>query len=239
MTRKELATDVRHLPRYAVKDAAKYLLIPKGTLYSWVKGRTYRTEEGERFFEPVIERPDPTIPQLSFTNLVEAHVLRIIRKAYQVRLDKVRTALDYLEQQFGVSHPLSRVEFQTDGVDLFVSSVGKLINASQAGQLAMRETLKHLLQRIELDETGVAIALFPYTHNPANLDQDNLPKPVLINPSISFGRPILVQSGIPTQVLKERYEAGESMADLAEDYDCDRDLVEEAIRYELSQQQVA
>jgi uncharacterized protein (DUF433 family) len=231
--------DLRNIPTYSIAEAARYLLIPVGTLRSWLHGRFYPTAEGKRFFQPLIELPNPEIPQLSFTNLVEAHILRVIRKDHQIRLDKVRTALDYVDCQFNVPHPLARIEFQTDGVDLFVESVGKLISASRDGQLAMREVLKHLLKRIELDETGVANKLFPFTRLNENLMEQESPKTLVIDPRISFGRPVLVGTGIPTALLAERYKAGESIDNLADDYGCDRLQVEEAIRCELSLSQAA
>lgn len=225
--------ELRHIPQYSISEASRYLLIPIGTLRSWIHGRSYSTVEGQRYFKPLIDLPNPKIKQLSFTNLVEAHLLRVIRKVHEIRLDKVRTALDYIEQEFNVAHPLARIEFQTDGVDLFVDSVGHLVNASREGQLAMREALKHLLKRIELDEMGVAIKLFPVTRSIEKLSQQS-PKTLVIDPRIAFGRPVLVGTGIPTAMLAQRYKAGESIDDLADDYGCDRLQIEEGIRSELS-----
>ena len=111
------------IPAYSVTDAARYLRIPTATLHSWLKGRALTTQRGQQAFEPLIQRPDPELPQLSFTNLVEAHVLRLIRETHQVRLDKVRKALDYVSQQFNTNHPLARRKFQTDGIDLFVDQM--------------------------------------------------------------------------------------------------------------------
>jgi uncharacterized protein (DUF433 family) len=51
---------------------------------------------------------------------------------------------------------------------------------------------------------------------------------------VSFGRPVLAGTGIPTAVIAERYKAGESMDDLADDYGRRRLEIEEAIRCELS-----
>jgi hypothetical protein len=128
-------TTIHHAPIYPVIDAARYLRIPSGTLQAWLRGRTYQTKDGQQFSKPLIQRPSPDFSQLSFTNLVEAHVLRVIREVHNIRLDKVRTALDYLEREFNLPHPLARVEFQTDGVDLFVENIDKLVNVSRAGQL--------------------------------------------------------------------------------------------------------
>lgn len=221
--------DPRNIPTYPIFEAARYLLIPEVTLRSWVCGRTYQTKGSKKFFKPLIELPDSENRQLSFTNLVEAHVLRAIRLDHRISLDKVRNALDYVEHQFNLPHPLARIEFQTDGVDLFVESVGRLVNTSKTGQLAMRETLKNLLKRIELDEAGLAAKLFPFTRT----NEEYGPKTVVIDPRISFGRPVLVGTGIPTAILAERYKAGESIDDLADDYGCDRLQIEEAIRCEL------
>jgi hypothetical protein len=97
MTTADQKLDLRNIPSYSISESARYLLIPVGTLRSWLHGRFYPTGEGKRFFKPLIELPNPAIPQLSFTNLVEAHVLRVIRKDHQIRLDKVRTTLDYID----------------------------------------------------------------------------------------------------------------------------------------------
>jgi uncharacterized protein (DUF433 family) len=221
--------DPRDVATYPISEASHYLMIPGGTLRSWVLGRTASAANGQRFVAPLIELPQTDNRQLSFTNLVEAHILRVIRIHHRIPLPKVRKALDYMNQSLDVPHPLARVEFQTDGVDLFVESVGKLINASQSGQLAIRETLKHLLERIELDEEGLAARLFPFTR----IEEEDDPKVVVIDPRISFGRPVLVGTGVPTAVVAQRYKAGDSIDDLADDYGCDRLLVEEAIRCEF------
>jgi hypothetical protein len=39
-----------------------------------------------------------------------------------------------------------------------------------------------------------------------------------MDPRIEFGRPVLKSSAVPTAVIADRYKAGESIADLAEDY---------------------
>jgi uncharacterized protein (DUF433 family) len=223
--------DLRNVGNYSIAESAHYLMIPVGTLRSWVLGQSRENMQSRERSKPLIELPksELRIHLLSFTNLVEAHILRVIRTQHGVSLDKVRKALDSVQQEFSMPHPLARVEFQTDGVNLFIESVRKLINASESGQLAMREMLKHLLERVELDEEGVAARLFPYTRSS---DEDG-PKAIVIDPRISFGRPVLVGTGIPTAILAERYKAGDSIDDLAYDYDCDRLKIEEAIRYEF------
>jgi uncharacterized protein (DUF433 family) len=222
-------TDPRDIPSYTIKDAAKYLRIPSGTISSWVIGRKYPTTNGSNFFKPLIVTKESKSILLSFTNLVEIHVLRAIRQHHHIKLDKVRIALDYIDEQFQVQHPLAREQFRTDGVNLFIEKYGSLINASERGQTDLRDALNAHLQRIEPDDTGLAIKLYPFTR----YDEEDNPRIVVINPRIAFGRLVIANTGIPTKILAERLKAGDSIEYLAEDYDCHPSIIEEAIRCEL------
>ena len=224
--------DPRDLPAYTVSEAAHYLYVPVATLRSWVVGRMYPVSVGERYFEPLVTVPEGKPRLLSFTNLVEAHVLAAIRRKHGVTLPNVRSAIDHLRSQYGIDHPLADARFKTDGLSLFIEILDQLVNVSMRGQTAIREIMEAHLERVEHDEKGLAARLFPFTrYGAAKVPQ---PRTVMIDPRIAFGRPVLTGTGIPTAVLADRYKAGESMKDLAADYECERDLIEEAIRCELA-----
>ena len=55
---------------------------------------------------------------------------------------------------------------------------------------------------------------------------------MVIDPNVSFGRPVLAGTGIPTAVIAERFNAGETIAELIEDYNRTPTEIEEAIRCE-------
>jgi uncharacterized protein (DUF433 family) len=216
-------------PAYSITEASRYLSIPTATLRSWVAGRKYPTDGGPKFFRPIIQLPDDARAGLSFVNLVEAHVLDAIRRHHQVPLSKIREAIQYLQKHFSSKHPLAEQRFQTDEIDLFIERFGRLINVTQSGQIALRELLRAHLHRIEHDASGTAVRLYPFTRK-RDLHE---PKVVVIDPQISYGRPVLVGTGIPTAIVAERYKAGESIDELAEDYGRSRKEIEEAIRCEL------
>jgi len=52
----------------------------------------------------------------------------------------------------------------------------------------------------------------------------------IIDPYVYFGRPVLVGTGIPTAVIADRYKAGDSVDDLANDYGRQWLEIEEATR---------
>jgi len=223
-----LSQDPRELPAYGVVEAARYLLIPLSTLKSWVRGRPYPTQAGERFFRPLIELPGEG-PLLSFINLVEVYVLDAIRRKHEVRLAKIRKALDYLNSKFPSRHPLADHRFETDGLDLFIEKYGQLINISHRGQLEVRQLIHAYLQRIDRDPLGVPVRLYPFIRK-RELDE---PRAVVIDPRISFGRPVLAGTGIATAIIAGRFKAGEPIEKLAEDYGRPSSEIQEAIRCEL------
>jgi uncharacterized protein (DUF433 family) len=93
----------------------------------------------------------------------------------------------------------------------------------------MRSLVEAHFQRIERDPQGIAMRLYPFTRK--RLPDE--PKLVVIDPSVSFGRPTLTRTGIATAVIAERYKAGDSVDELADDYGCVRLEIEAAIRCEL------
>lgn len=222
-------SDVRALPNYTILEASHYLRVPPSTLNAWIKGRDYPVHSGFKRFQSLIKPAQRNpILLLSFINLVEVHVLHAIRHVHGVKLRKVRYALDYVGQQFSSQHPLVTEQFQTDGIDLFVEKLGTLIIASQGGQIALRSAFESHLNRIEHDAKGIAARLFPFTR----LSHADQPKMIVIDPRISFGRPIIAGSGVPTSVILERYLAGEAMEHLAKDYRRLLAEIEEAVRCE-------
>lgn len=152
-----------------------------------------------------------------------------------MKLPKVRKALDYIRQQFQVERPLVDQTFQTDGLDLFVDRYGQMINVSRQGQQAMKEIISAYLQRIERDTKGLPIKLYPFTRvTESEQTHRSDPRIIVMSPSISFGRPVIAGTGIPVLAIYERYQAGDSVADLARDFRLERGAIEEAIRCEAA-----
>jgi uncharacterized protein (DUF433 family) len=95
---------------------------------------------------------------------------------------------------------------------------------------AIRRRVGLHLERICWGSDGAPAKLFPFTRKRRSDD----PKVIVIDPSLSFGRPVLVGTGIATAVIAGRFKAGESISALAKDYGRKVLAIEEAIRWELS-----
>ena len=220
--------DLRETPAYTIAEAAGYLRLPKSTLRAWMVGQPYHVGEVRKFFRPVIDIADPKHRSLSFINLVEAFVLAGLRRKHTVPLPNVRQAMDYLRRHFNSRRPLADEQFETDGANLFVRKYGGLIGASQEGQTLMESMLRQRLKLVKRDPGGIPRKLILFPAPRGRKDSAD----VVIDPRISFGRPVLDRLGVRTAILYERFMAGEDIDELARDYGASLDAIQNAIRCE-------
>jgi len=150
-----------------------------------------------------------------------------MRKA-GLTLTKIKEAREYLCSEFNVEYPFAHYRFKTDGKSLFMdydqikqNDKDKLLDLNEHGQLAWTEILSRLLQQFEYD---------PHIGAVIRWQVDGIDSPVRLDPRLAFGAPQV--NGIPTWVLRERWRSGESLADIAGDYDLESHLVSSALRFE-------
>ena len=217
--------DAREVPRYAIAEVSNFLHIPENTLRSWVSGRTYPRIDGEGFSRPLIDPADASGTFLSFFNLIEAHILKSTLRRDEVPMKYIRTAIDYVNDAYPSQHPLITQEFETEGQFLFVRKLGELINASLMGQLAMEPILKEYLSRIDRDTQKMPVALYP------EIPGKPKSRAVAIKYGVSSGAPVVSGTGILVSALLGRKYAGDTLRDLASDYDIPEDQVEDALTY--------
>jgi len=212
--------NILEVPIYGAVDAARYLRVPYQTLRYWIRGRGA--------IEPIIKLAEDSPPRLSFLNLIECHMLSSMRTHYNLLLPKVRKALKNLQDIAPSPHPLVDREFETNQVDLYLRHYQQgLINLGNPNQLEFQDFVEMHMQRIERDHDGFPI-FFPFVEK-RSFDE---PKSITISPAISFGRPVISGTGIPTAVIASRFHARESVGDLASEYGRSDKEIEEAIRWE-------
>jgi uncharacterized protein (DUF433 family) len=208
-------------PAYSCLQAAHYVGVPSHTLARWV---------GEAGLISA-----PAGGGLSFNNLAEAHILKAMRKVHRLSLQGIRRALQELAEIRKSTHPLLDESFETDGVDLCVRYEDSVINLSRKGQREIGEFVSLYLRRIQRDESGRVARLYPFVV----ADRDDEPKSICISPAVSFGRPVLAETGISTSVIVGRFNARDSVEDLAREYQVPASILEDAIRWEMNKGKAA
>jgi uncharacterized protein (DUF433 family) len=213
---------------YTLAEGARYLRLPAATLRSWVLGRQYPTADGSGQFPPLIRPASRRPPLLSFANLIEAHVLRSLRTEHGVPVKALRSALGYAERSLDIDRLLLRPELRTDAGKVFLDRYGELIELTASGQLAMRRLFLEHLKRVEWDSSRFPVRLYPFLSAVAPSEE----RPIVIDPRIAFGRPVVQRKGISTSTIAERIDSGESVDDVAADYELGPSEIEQAILYE-------
>lgn len=211
--------EIRELPRYSIPEAAGYVRMKPRTLASWVRSR-----DGQ---EPLIRRPVPGDPRLSFENLLEAYVLCALRRTVGISMQKIRLGLAYAEEELDIERLLLSEQLRVRKGQLIVETFGRYLNLGAGGQFEIREAVEEYLRRIDF-ENGLPARLYPVTRARPPLG----PTRIVIVPEIGFGKPVTHHHHISTAVIADRFRAGESVSELAHDYDLDDLDVEEALRAE-------
>ena len=121
-----------------------------------------------------------------------------------------------------------RPELRANAGKVFLDRYNELIDLSASGQLAMRQLFNEHLNRIEWDKSESPIRLYPFL----SVVSAGGERPIVINPHIAFGRPVVESKGVSTSVIVERIDAGESVEDVANDYDLGPSAIEQAILYQ-------
>jgi len=232
--------DPREIPIYPLNQAARFLQMPKSTLGLWVFGGDWKPRgQPKRHFYPLIDPPSRDRKYLSFVNLVEAHVLRSLRHTHSVRMDEVRYAIDDLKQRFGTARPLADVDLLAGNRGVYLlAERGQLENVGKGRQIAL-DFLVAYLNRIDRETVSEkAMKLFPFLTPPIKIGRqvkEHDVKIVAIDPYVSFGRPIINGTSIPTTEIADRIWGGDDLIDVMEDFGRSETEVLYAVRWEHAQ----
>ncbi|MXX34979.1 MAG: DUF433 domain-containing protein [Gemmatimonadetes bacterium] len=139
----------------------------------------------------------------------------------------VRDALAFAEQSLGIDRLLLSGELRTSGQEVLLERLDHLISLSKSGQLALRRILTRYLRQVDRDESALPFRLYPL---PPGVFEGT--KTIMIDPRISFGRPAITGSGVSTEALVSRIDAGETVDALTEDYGLRPDQIDDAVLYE-------
>lgn len=205
-----------YVPYYRIGEAARYAKTTAQTAGRWHGGGV----------SPVLP-PRKDRAELSYMQLIELAVVAAMRSE-GVKLKAIRAAREYVAGTLNSEFPFAEYRFKTDGTHLIVNyeqvdptaGVDKLLYASQGGQLGWKEILDRRLREFEYEDDGIVIRW-----HVGGSDSD-----VVIDPRVSFGAPMI--SGAATWALRGRWDAGESVADIADDFELSPDSVADALRFE-------
>ena len=208
-----------YVPNYRIGEAARYAQISSQTVAKW------HTRPGANRRSTLSTKEKGAA--LSYLQLIEVAVVSSFRKS-GVKLNKIQAAREYLSKKLEAEFPFAAYRFKTDGKELwmdyaqFEANAGDktLLAASKGGQLAWSDIIGRLHEFDYENDRDLAIRW-----HVAGRDQN-----VIIDPRIQFGAPSV--EGVATWAFKGRWEAGEDLDDIADDFGLSNSDVLAALRFE-------
>lgn len=219
--------DPRDIPAYSFREVALSVGVPASTIRAWCLGQSN--------FRSLLELPREWKEQhaLSFFNLIEMQVIAELRRDHRVSMPRVRAALQFLKDNVPVAHPLVEKEISvTPNQRVYIVHDGRYIDISSGGQWPIDAVVRNLLRRVTRGRRGI-VSFFPRVAMPKRLsiDADEY-APIVVDPEVSFGRPVIAGTGIPTDVIADRRRGGDSIRKIAEDYDLAEEKIAAALTFE-------
>lgn len=211
--------DRLELPAYRVGEAASYTHISPTTVAAWTKTYADRAR--------TVVNARQRRKGLSYLQLIEVAVVAAMRKQ-GVKLDEIRRARAFFERETGLRYPFAQLKFKTDGVDILLELEGagrriirdKLMAANHNGQFLWADLIATRFEEFNYDQSG-GVRSWKVNGNKSAIE---------IDPKIAFGAPQI--AGAPTWAIKDRWAAGEGLADIADDFNVSKKLVAEALAFE-------
>jgi uncharacterized protein (DUF433 family) len=165
-----------------------------------------------------------TVPFIGFA---EAFVLSSFRRA-GVPLQRIRPAVEVLEKEIGVAHALASKRLYTDGAEVLFDYANKSgerevmeLTVVRTQQRQFSGVVKDYLRRIHYGGDGWADSVRLPTYRHAE---------VIVDPRVAFGLPLVVHGGARVEDLVDRFQAGDSVSEIAADFSVPPDEVEDVIR---------
>jgi uncharacterized protein (DUF433 family) len=223
---RDMGVTVLDREMFAAAEAARLLRVSQNTLNYWLEGGEYR---GRRYRPVIREQARGSRAPVTWAEFVEAGLLREYRRTHGVALAELRAFIDKMRQEFGVPYPLADQRPYVSGKELLAKvqdatglDAEFCLVAAVRGQYVLTPAADSFYKRVTW-EGDLAAAWRPH---------DDPHSPVIMRPGSRAGRPAV--KGISTEIIWEHSEAGESVEDIAADFDLSEDDVRWALAYETS-----
>jgi uncharacterized protein (DUF433 family) len=223
--------DLLSRPVYSHPQVDRVLGLHGGTARRWIDGY----DRGGRHYDPVVREQTTGDEIVTWGEFVETRLLSEYRDA-GVPMLHMRPTVVALREELQTQYPLAsaRTWLDVQGQEL-VRKVQEKVGLERRLSLVVVRTGQQIMWSDEADAFSRSIEWTEETVNgqvERLLAQADLPD-VVLDPLRGFGDPVLRGRNVTTEVLGELYRAGETVQGIAEGYDLEPALVDEAVRYEF------
>ena len=208
---------------YTFAEAAQLANVSATTVRNWLFGYTVRGREVPPLF------PSSNGTMVSFLQMIEIMVAGRFRKSTLGKspsFKKVRDAHMNARELWDMEYPFAHMKLEALGGHIvhFLKEGGS-VATHQAVDDPGQWTLPGLLRRQTVDQIEyddeLAARWFPVGKT----------VPIVVDPKLSTGLPVIEGRGVTVQAIRKRFKAGLRIDFIAKDFKMDPSLVETALQY--------
>jgi uncharacterized protein (DUF433 family) len=220
--------DALRLINFRRRLDSKARRIARQTIVRWLHGYSYESGGVQRHSDPLwapdYSNDEETL-ELSFRDLIELRFVKTFRDI-GLSLPTIRNCFQRAVEEVNDDRPFSTQRFRTDGRTIFLEITSDL-KEGELIDLKHRQSVFHLivapsLHDLEFDASVVA-RWFPL---------GIARRTIVIDPARSFGRPIVADGGVPTEILYEAVEIEGSPERVAKLYEVSLKAVHDAVSFQ-------
>ena len=207
---------------YTFGEAAQLAHVSTSTVKNWLFGYTIKGRDVPPLFSSGHGE------RVSFLQMIEIMVAARFRKSKvgrSVSFHAVRNAYVYAQESWGMEYPFAHLRLEPLGGHIVHFLSGRGDSASYQAmdtpeQWSLPGLVRETISQLEYDHE-LAARWFPVGKG----------IPIVVDPRISTGLPVIEKTGITVRILYKRWKAGQDIAFLARDYDLETPVVETVLRY--------
>lgn len=219
-----------NVPIYFTAETARLVGISRYRVRRWLEGYEYDCVSGRRRQRPVVRKGWQDQVYYNYASFLDLVDLLFVKQFldYGLSLQKLRKAFDEAKEILGTNH-FARQSFFTDGKNICLQVKDKgdaILELLSDGQWVISDVIKLLAHQIDFDKSSeLARRWFPIEGS----------RIIVLDPMVSFGRPIIAEKGITTESIYDLFIAeGEKMRPVCDWMALEFKEVEAAVEFEVS-----
>jgi uncharacterized protein (DUF433 family) len=187
---------------YTLSEVSQFTRVPCSTVRSWFRSVSRDQNRGPIFRSDYEAVGDDFA--VSFLNLIEVRIASFFRDE-GVKPGIIRRTHEILQAELHTPHPFAHEDLRTDGARLIRAKAGKKLTVKWVDAISKQLLFPQFRDGLK----GIG-----YNQATKLADEWGIEKGVVIKPSVGFGKPVVVNTGISTNILANQYIANQKDAAL-------------------------
>lgn len=218
--------DLTGIGLYTLKEAERLTGATSREVSRWLFGYSFDGGSSAPLWRTQLADREEQQKTIGFRDLMEVRIVKAFIQ-HNVSLRVIRTAINSAREIFVTDYPFTANRFLTDGKSIFYEAL-RDEGAVELTDLVKRQIVfEHIIRPelyagIEFTSSGQAKRWFPLKKS----------DDIVLDPEISFGKPILTDFGIRTDIIAASYAIEKDKKIVASLYDIPLTAVNTALRYE-------